>query len=111
MRNTSFSSMLTRGGWRPADILRDVQRSTQLLGNRRVPLALKLLLPLGAAVYWFFPLDLMPGLPFDDIAILLVALKVFVSLGDAALLRDAPSDGAGNGDEPVVDTTWHRVDE
>lgn len=111
MRNTSFSSLLTRGGWRPADILRDMQHSTQLMASGKVPLALKLILPLGAAIYWFFPLDLLPGLPFDDIAIVLVALKLFVSLGDAAMLRDSSADGAHTGDEPIVDTTWHVVDE
>ncbi len=111
MRNTSFASMLTRGGWRPSDIMRDVQRAGQLLASRNVPLALKLILPLGAAIYWFFPLDLLPGLPFDDIAIVLLAMKLFVSMGDAAFDRGASSDAAGTGDEPTVDTTWHVVDE
>ncbi len=113
MRNSSFSSMLTRGGWRPADILRDMRRASALLVSRNVPLTLKLILPLGAALYWFFPLDLMPGLPFDDIAIVILAVKLFVSMGDAALLRTEGSDGdMGNmGDEPPVDTTWHVVDD
>jgi hypothetical protein len=100
--------MLTRGGWRPADLLRDMQRASQLLVSGKVPFALKLMLPVAAAVYWFFPLDLLPGLPFDDIAILLLAVKLFVSMGDAALLR---GNGAGEDDEPAVDTTWHVVDE
>lgn len=111
MRDTSFSSLLTRGGWRPADILRDMGRAGHLIASRNVPLALKLILPLGAAIYWFFPLDLIPGLPFDDIAVVLLAVKLFVSLGDAALLRGTPPDVAGDGDEPIVDTTWHVVDE
>mgnify|MGYP001277115304 CR=1 FL=1 len=111
MRNTSFSSMLTRGGWRPSDIMRDLQRASQLIVSRHVPMSLKLILPLGAAIYWFFPLDLIPGLPFDDIAVVLLAVKLFVSMGDAALSRDTTPDVAGKGDEPIVDTTWHVMDE
>ncbi|MGL4648479.1 MAG: hypothetical protein ACRC1H_03650, partial [Caldilineaceae bacterium] len=49
--------------WRPSEIAQDAKRSWALLFNRRVPLILKLVLPLGALVYWFIPVDLIPMLP------------------------------------------------
>ncbi|MGL4650926.1 MAG: hypothetical protein ACRC1H_16070, partial [Caldilineaceae bacterium] len=121
------------------EIAQDAKRSWALLFNRRVPLILKLVLPLGALVYWFIPVDLIPMLPIDDIAILLLAMRLFVTLGDQAVGRsglgpdfDGPvvdgkvvdgkvvdgkvangkvSEGTVGADGATVDTTWHVVDE
>jgi hypothetical protein len=71
--------------------------AARLMLDGRVPFSLKLLLPLGAALYWFWPLDLMPGLPFDDIAILIGALMLFVKLASDAVTRaeaNKPQPGA-----------------
>lgn len=105
-------------GWRPVDFANDFARASRLITDRRVPFALKLLLPLGALVYWVFPLDLIPGLPIDDIAIVLLAVRLFVTLGENAITR-APSawsdqgtaGESASGETPVVDTTWRVVDE
>jgi uncharacterized membrane protein YkvA (DUF1232 family) len=107
-----------RRGWRPADFANDFARASRLFVDRRVPFLLKLLLPLAALVYWVFPLDLIPGLPFDDIAVVLLAMRMFVTLGENAITKsaapwsdgDAPGDNP-SGDTPVVDTTWRVVDE
>lgn len=96
------------GGWNPIAILRDVVTAWRLLWDPRVSFSLKMLLPIAAAVYWIWPLDLLPGLPFDDIAILLLALRAFVQLAPQEAVNSA--NGSTNDGEPVVDTTWRRVD-
>ncbi len=50
-----------------------------------MPFNLKLMLPIAAVLYWLWPLDLMPGLPFDDIAVLFFALTFFVKLANEAI--------------------------
>jgi uncharacterized membrane protein YkvA (DUF1232 family) len=99
-------------GWRPSDIMNDFSKSMRLVGDRRVPLVLKLILPLGAMVYWFVPIDLIPGLPIDDIAVLLLAMRLFVSLGESAVQKaaDASSEDSQKSNGPVVDTTWQVMD-
>lgn len=113
MQDSFFNNFKPSRMWRPSEIANDAQRTWQLLFNRRVPLHLKMLLPLGAVVYWFMPVDLIPGLPIDDIAILLLAMRLFVTLGaQAAGHFDGSAGGAANGDAAsTVDTTWHVVDE
>ena len=57
------------GGFSPAAILRDLSTAWRLLWDPRVPAILKFTLPVFAAVYWFFPLDLLPGIVLDDMAV------------------------------------------
>ena len=91
--------------------------AARLMMDSRVPFSLKLLLPAAAALYWVWPIDLMPGLPFDDIALVIGALMLFVKLGSDAVARAeakkpqaGPQQGSKQGDEgPVVDTTWRVV--
>lgn len=109
MNSSFFNNFKPSRMWRPAEIAADAKRAWSLLFNRRVPLMLKLLLPLGALVYWIVPVDLIPMLPIDDIAILLLAMRLFVTLGDQATSR-AGSDSAGAGGT-TVDTTWRVVDD
>jgi hypothetical protein len=104
--------------------MRDGITAWRLLWDPRVPTILKLALPLLAVVYWLSPLDLLPGLPFDDIAVLLVALRMFVSLAPQQSVNDAfnggPSAGGnpagqpprrGEDDQNVIDTTWRVLDD
>jgi uncharacterized membrane protein YkvA (DUF1232 family) len=95
----------------------------KLVFDSRVPFSLKLMLPIAAALYWLWPLDLMPGLPFDDVAVLFVALTFFVQLANQAISKQAgaqytsgaagqqtnpnPAPGANDG---VVDTTWRVIE-
>ncbi len=97
------------GGWNPMAILRDVVTAWRLLWDPRVPMTLKMLLPIAAALYWISPLDLLPGLPFDDIAIMLLALRAFVQLAPKEAVRNAARREETN-DGPVVDTTWRKVE-
>jgi hypothetical protein len=103
----------------------------RLLFDGRVPFSLKLMLPIAAAVYWIWPIDLMPGLPFDDVAVLFFALTFFVHLANQAIEKSTgfasgnaynganqanPDNNAGNtsvtntGDKNVVDTTWRVIE-
>ena len=101
-------------------ILRDLSISWRLLLDPAVPGLLKLLLPVLALIYWVSPLDLIPGMPFDDIAILLLAARLFVSLAP----RDSVNRAYAGGRQPntptyqpeeddgdIIDTTWRIVDD
>jgi uncharacterized membrane protein YkvA (DUF1232 family) len=111
MSSSFFNNFKPSRMWRPGEIAADAKHAWQLLFNRRVPLALKLVLPLGALAYWFIPVDLIPLLPIDDIAILLLAMRLFVTLGDQAIVRRQGVEGAADSNGQTVDTTWHVVDE
>lgn len=112
------------GGWSLGEILRDLWVAWRLLWDPQVSTLLKLMLPVLALAYWISPVDLLPGLPFDDVAVLLVASRLFVSLVPAdALARALYVDPAASprewfrrssappGDDDVVDTTWRVLDE
>lgn len=107
-------------GFSLSGILRDLAISWRLLLDPSVPGLLKLLLPVLALIYWISPLDLIPGMPFDDIAILLLAARLFVSLAP----RDSVNRAYGSGRGPsqpdnqpdedegeIIDTTWRIVDD
>lgn len=104
-------------------LIRDAGVAWRLLWDPAVPGLLKFALPLLALVYWFSPLDLIPGMPLDDIAILLLAARMLVSLAPQDSVRNAyagrrnsipPQGGSGRSaedDGDVIDTTWRVVDE
>lgn len=59
----------------------------QIVRDRRVPLYLKII-PAAAVVYMLWPIDLIPGwIPIlgqlDDLAIIMLALRLFVRLAPA----------------------------
>lgn len=112
------------------NLLNQWMQAGRLVLDSRVPFSLKLMLPIAAAVYWLWPLDLMPGLPFDDVAVLFVALTFFVKLANEAIEKGTAASGGytygsgqsnpGNGSAPnavintgdsnVVDTTWRVIE-
>lgn len=124
-------------GFSLSGIARDLAVSWKLLLDPAVPGLLKLVLPVGALIYWLSPLDIIPGMPLDDIAILLLAARLFVSLAPSDSVNRAYSGPTGrdahesshsqqaynqnayrqNGVRPqdddgeVIDTTWRIVDE
>ncbi len=65
-----------------------------LLLDPRVPLLIKLL-PLLVAVYLASPIDLLPGIPLDDIALALLALVLMVKLTPKHVLEDLLRQAAG----------------
>jgi uncharacterized membrane protein YkvA (DUF1232 family) len=115
------------------NLLNQWMQAGRLVLDSRVPFNLKLMLPIAAVLYWLWPIDLMPGLPFDDVAILFVALTYFVQLANQAIEKSgAGYDGGGSAgaagnpagrtnsantdvankssDNTVVDTTWRVIE-
>jgi uncharacterized membrane protein YkvA (DUF1232 family) len=116
--NSTYRAGKPNGGF--FGLIRDVGVAWRLLWDPAVPGLLKLVLPILALVYWFSPLDLMPGLPFDDIAILLLAARMLVSLAPDDSVRNAyagrnastaPPNRPADDDGDVIDTTWRIVDD
>ena len=98
-------------------MLNQLFNAGQLLFDRRVPLTLKLLLPVAALVYWISPVDLMPFLPFDDIAVVAAAIFFFTQFGGQAVKDYERQHGQpgqpGATQQPegeVVDTTWRVIE-
>lgn len=94
-------------------LLQQMGRAIRLLFDPRVPASLKLMLPVAAALYWLWPIDLMPGLPFDDVAILIGALMLFTKLASEALERHQRQEretSAQKQDDTVIDTTWRIIE-
>ena len=58
-----------------------------LLQDKRVPLYIKLL-PLAVAVYIISPVDLLPGIVLDDIAVALLALVLIMKFTPRPVLED-----------------------
>lgn len=122
-----MNSKSTYGAGKPSGgivgLLRDAGVAWRLLGDPAVPGLLKLALPLLALVYWFSPIDLIPGMPFDDIAILLLAARMLVSLAPQDSVRNAYTGRSGSAsprdptarpsedDGDVIDTTWRVVED
>jgi uncharacterized membrane protein YkvA (DUF1232 family) len=115
------------------NLLNQWMQAGRLVLDSRVPFNLKLMLPIAAVLYWLWPIDLMPGLPFDDVAILFFALTYFVQLANQAIAKsgmgyDAGGAGSAAGqsagsanasntnvankssDNTVVDTTWRVIE-
>jgi len=98
-------------GVNSAGFLQQTARAVQLLFDSRVPGSLKLMLPAAAALYWIWPIDLMPGLPFDDIAVLIGAMALFVKLATEAVDRQQrQTESKPPQDDTVVDTTWRVIE-
>ena len=98
-------------------MLNQLLNAGQLLFDRRVPMTLKLLLPVAALVYWISPVDLMPFLPFDDIAVVAAAIFFFTQFGNQAVKdydrKRGPTGQPGDATQPegeVVDTTWRVIE-
>lgn len=95
-------------------ILRDLGRIWQLLRDPTVP-GWKWLLPIGALLYWIWPIDLIPGLPFDDIAVVIVTMSMLLQMVARYAqtnpdVNSGQSGATGNNPDKEIDTTWHVVD-
>ncbi len=108
----SQQSSGTQSSNRSAGMMDNIIRAGQLLFDSRVPMSLKLMLPVGALLYWVWPIDLIPGLPIDDVAVLIGAMALFVKLATDTIERQQrqQSPGQAPADDTVVDTTWKVVE-
>ncbi len=76
-----------------ADLLREGQLVWKLMGDPRVATATKVMLPLLAVLYFLSPVDLIPDfLPvlgqMDDLAVLALAVKLFVTLAPPQVVAE-----------------------
>lgn len=107
MRNIPFGMLM--------GAMRNLGVAWRLMQMPTVSPWIRFLLPLLALLYYFIPFDLMPGLPFDD---LFVVLIIFPSL----MIRLAPPEAveaARTGhtreqaepvsDDDVIDAPWQSI--
>jgi len=99
---------------RLADLLRRARLAWRLLRDPRMPLPLKLI-PGLAVLYVLSPIDLLPDtIPvvtqIDDMAILLLALKLFLDMAPADVRQAAERGGGPEGGDDVVPASY-RVHE
>lgn len=106
--------------WNLSSVLRDLTVVWRLFVDPSVPSMLKILLPALALIYWISPLDLLPGLPFDDIAVVFILARFFLAMVPKDTLNraygkgPAPQPATPQPDEDqsnVVDTTWRIIDD
>jgi len=117
----SQNSKSTPSGWSAGSIMQDMYTAWRMFWDPRVPTILKVLFPVGALIYWISPIDLLPGLPFDDIALLIVAIRLFVQLVPSDLDKGASARSGANsgrnptdpdhGDDNTIDTTWRVIED
>lgn len=113
-----MNSQSTMRSWSLTSIARDLAQAWRLLWDPNVPTVLKVLLPGAAFLYWLAP-DLMPGLPFDDIAVWILALRLFAQMADRSQTtarNSTTNQPSGQGDNSqdnnkTIDTTWRVIDE
>lgn len=89
-----------------AEIARNVQLVWRLLKDSRVSTWAKLAIPGLAALYLLWPVDLLPDvLPvlgqMDDLALLALAVKLFIDLCPPDLVRQHRDDLAGKPSTPA----------
>ena len=82
-----------------ADLARQIRLLWRLLNDPRVPTWVKTI-PTVALIYLIFPIDLLPdpvlGLgQLDDLAVILLGLKLFRDLSPAGVVREHEADLAG----------------
>jgi uncharacterized membrane protein YkvA (DUF1232 family) len=106
-----MASNAPAGGNRLSELFSMGQHAWRLFGDPRVPLAVKVI-PMLAAIYVVMPVDILPDwLPglgqLDDIAILLIGLRLFTQL--AAKYEADNSSTTAATDQEV--TTTYRLRE
>ncbi len=74
------------------ELIRQIRLAWRLFKDRRVPWALKLIPP-AALIYILSPIDILPDLglglgQLDDVAIILLSLKLFIELAPPEVVRE-----------------------
>jgi uncharacterized membrane protein YkvA (DUF1232 family) len=96
----------TSGGGIGSDIFNNIQLATRLYMDPRVSLIMKALVPVMALGYFVLPIDFLPDLvpvlgQLDDVAVLLLLMRLFISLAPSSVVSEhraamagSPSQGA-----------------
>jgi uncharacterized membrane protein YkvA (DUF1232 family) len=92
-----------------AEIIKNIKLIWRLLNDRRVPPWLKMVVP-ATLLYLLFPIDIVPDVApglgqLDDIAVILLGLKLFVEMCPQEIVRQHLDDLAS------VASPWRIVEE
>jgi uncharacterized membrane protein YkvA (DUF1232 family) len=92
------------------DIIGNFRTAWRLVRDPSIPLWTKGV-PLATLAYVLWPMDivtdLIPGLgQLDDLAVILIGLRLFIALGSRALGDTVEHSGSQDSDEGVIDTTF-----
>lgn len=114
------------GGTGPLSaIVRDLQLVWRLMGDQRVSLAIKVIVPVLAALYVLSPVDLLPDVipalgQMDDLAILLLALRLFIQVAPRDVVQELRDDiahnraprqaGRSSSDQEPIDGDYRVID-
>jgi len=94
------------------DIVLRVKLILRLMGDGRVNPFVKLI-PIGAVIYWLWPLDVIAGIPglsaLDDIAVLGVGTYMFIELCPPEVVREHTKQLMSNNE--IVDEAQQAEDE
>ena len=102
-----------------SDIMKQIRLVWRLLSDPTVPMWVKIIPPL-ALLYVIFPIDLVPdpvlGLgQLDDLAVILIGLKLFIEMSPGGIVERYRDELAGNTpSEPegeVVDASYRVIDD
>jgi uncharacterized membrane protein YkvA (DUF1232 family) len=94
------------------EVLHSGRLALRLMADGRVPTLLKLV-PVLAMVYLLSPVDLMPDLipgfgQLDDLAIIVLALKLFISMSPETVVDELEGRGAV---EPPISAEYRPIQE
>ena len=92
-----------------AEIIKNIKLIWRLLNDRRVPSWLKMIIP-ATLLYLLFPVDIVPDIvpglgQLDDIAVILLGLKLFVEMCPEEIVRQHLDELAS------VASPWRVVEE
>ena len=96
-------------------ILRNIGIAWRLMRNPAVSAWVKLVLPLLALIYYFVPFDLIPGLPFDDLFIVLFVFpRLMIHFAPAEAVEAARygythTPEPEKSDDQTIDVPWRSV--
>ncbi len=89
----------------------------RLFKDPRVPVWIKLALPIAGIAYLIFPLDVIPDIipvlgELDDVMVLLMLMRLFVALTPEDVVREVESQlfGKKTGRDNVVNGTYRVID-
>ena len=87
MAKNTIPKLIEASGGKLNDLLLRIKLVLRLMGDRRVSPLLKLI-PIASLVYLIVPTDLLPLLPFDDAAVLLLANYLFIELAPPEIVQE-----------------------
>ncbi len=95
-------------------IVRNLGIAWRLMHNPSVPLWVRILLPVPFLTYYLSPVDLLPGIPLDDLLLLLVVFpRLMIRLSPPAAVETATYGGTlhtrQEEDENTIDVPWRTV--